>query len=88
MKLFILHRTEDESGVSGTGVVAEGIVFHGGSCALHWLTQVDEKTGFSSIGIYSSMENLEKIHGHNGRTKVVYTNSPNELPKRMEEETT
>ena len=34
MKLFQLHRHEDESGVSGTGIVAEGVQFSDGKCAL------------------------------------------------------
>lgn len=66
MKLFYLQRDEDESGVSGTGKVAEGVQFTDGTCALRWLTDI------ASTGFYSSIENLEFIHGHKGKTKVVF----------------
>ena len=64
MKRFDLFRVEDESGVSGTGVVAEGVQFQTGKCALGWLTKV------SSIAIYDSIEELTQIHGHEGKTIV------------------
>ena len=69
MKLFNLVRTEDVSQVSGLGIVAEGVVFSDGVAVLRWLT------AGGSTGIYDSIEHLEKIHGHEGRTKVVYPNS-------------
>jgi len=61
---FHLHRREDESGISGTGMVAEGVRFSDGRCVLHWLTDV------SSIAIYDNIENLVAIHGHKGKTIV------------------
>lgn len=66
MKLFWLKRLKDIHGVSGTGVVAEGVVFENGKCALNWLTPT------SSVGIYDNMEVLEKIHGHEGKTKIIF----------------
>lgn len=66
MKLFWLMRDEDESGVSGTGLVAEGVQFAGGQCALHWLTE------YTSVSIYPDIITLEKIHGHQGKTKVIH----------------
>lgn len=36
-RLFVLDRVEDVSGVSGTGVVAEGIEFSDGVGALRWI---------------------------------------------------
>jgi len=66
MKKFWLDRTEDISGISGLGVVAEGIIFSNGKAVLSWLT------AGGSIAVYDSIEKLEKIHGHDGRTKVIY----------------
>lgn len=66
MTLFQLHRIEDESGVSGTGIVAEGVVFTSGKCAMCWLTK------HTSVAVYDSIADLEAIHGHNGKTRVVY----------------
>lgn len=72
MKQFWLKRSKDVSGTSGTGIVAEGIVFENGKCALNWLTPT------SSIGIYDNIEVLEKIHGHEGKTLVIYKRRKNE----------
>jgi len=66
MKRFNLHRFEDETGVSGTGVVSEGVMFTDGKCAMRWLT---ERT---SVALYDSIDDLEYIHGHDGKTVVVW----------------
>ena len=65
-KIFYLDRVEDESGVSGTGRVAIGIVFPNGWCAMGWLTDK------ASVAVYPDIETLEAIHGHNGKTKVTF----------------
>lgn len=65
MKAFNLVRTEDVSGVSGTGTVAEGALFSDGTCVIRWLSK------HPSTNIYNSLEQVEQIHGHEGRTKVV-----------------
>lgn len=64
MKRFFLVRDEDVSGVSGTGTVAEGVAFSGGKCVLSWVTR------YHSVAVYDSIEELEAIHGHDGRTRV------------------
>lgn len=66
MRTFWLKRIEDSTGVSGIGVVAEGVQFSNGKCAISWLTNL------SSIAIYDNIETLEKIHGHGGSTLVIY----------------
>jgi len=75
MRLFDLYRLEDETGVSGTGVVAQGVVFDDGTCALRWLT------ANRSTGLYDDVDTLTKIHGHNGRTRVVYRGSVNSFDR-------
>lgn len=65
MKLFHFYRIEDESGVSGTGPVVEGVEFTNGWCALRWLSNK------SSICFYRSMEDVRAIHGHGGKTEIV-----------------
>jgi hypothetical protein len=65
MRPFWLQRVEDESGVSGEGLVAEGVVFSSGWCALTWLT------GHKSVAFYPSLEEVEAIHGHDGKTKII-----------------
>lgn len=66
MRRFELHRDKDESGVSGTGVVAEGCEFTNGACALTWLTR------FRSVAMYASVKELEAVHGHGGATRLVW----------------
>lgn len=66
MRCFKLNRLEDASGVSGTGTVAQGVVFDNGLVALTWLKEI------RSITIYHSIEEVEKVHGHEGRTKIEY----------------
>ena len=65
MRPFWLQRVEDESGVSGVGLVAQGVVLSNGWCALTWLT------GHKSVAFYPSREEIEAIHGHDGKTKIV-----------------
>jgi hypothetical protein len=66
---FLTYRTTDVSGISGTGIVAEGVQFHTGQCVLCW------RTDKSSIAVYGSIEELELIHGHEGATKIVWLDS-------------
>jgi hypothetical protein len=63
---FVLVRDEDVTGVSGTGVVAEGIVFTSGLVVIHWLREP------FSMGLYQSLEDVIFIHGHGGRTKMQF----------------
>lgn len=77
MKQFWLERREDVSGTSGTGRVAEGVVFANGWCALHWLGKL------TSVAFYQSIEELEAIHGHGGKTRVVYGAPGTYRPKHL-----
>lgn len=61
---FVLYRAEDETGISGTGVVAQGVLFDNGRAVLSWLTE------HTSVAVYDSMEHLVAIHGHGGKTIV------------------
>ncbi len=65
MKLFHFYRVEDQSGVSGTGPVVEGVEFTNGWCALRWLSSK------SSLGFYQSLEDVKAIHSHGGKTEIV-----------------
>lgn len=69
MRNFVLDRIEDKSGVSGTGIVAEGVEFGDGTVALRWLSDT------ASTVFYSCMEDVEKIHGHNGATRIEFVSS-------------
>lgn len=69
-KRFHLHRVEDESGISGVGVVAEGVEFTTGQVVLCWLRETE--LGFGSIATYQNIDQAIRIHGHNGKTKFVF----------------
>lgn len=66
MRKFNLVRTEDASGVSGTGNVAQGVEFDDGTVAMRWLTAT------ASTALYASITDVVLIHGHEGRTKVEF----------------
>lgn len=63
--LFHLERHTDESGVSGTGRVAHGIVWPDGTVGMRWDSEI------TSFGFYESLERVRAIHGHSGKTKIV-----------------
>jgi hypothetical protein len=66
IRIFHLHRDEDASGVSGVGVVAEGVIMSSTKVILSWLTI------HKSIAVYDSLAELMAIHGHDGRTRLVW----------------
>ena len=61
-----MERTEDVSGVSGTGIVAEGCEYSDGAVVMKW------RTYNSSLVVYKNIKECEFIHGHEGRTKIVW----------------
>ena len=63
----MLQRDEDETGISGTGQVAEGVEFTDGRVALHWTAGTHRSTV-----TWDSIYDVEVIHGHGGRTRVVW----------------
>lgn len=69
---FVLLRRTDVTGVSGTGVVAEGVEFADGSVALRWLSEWPTSVVFHDRGIAS----VEHVHGHGGATEVVWLDDP------------
>lgn len=70
-----LRRNQDETGISGTGIVAEGVQFSNGYCALTWLTPMH------SVAVYPNTTQLEAIHGHNGRTLIEFIDPPDHGPQ-------
>ena len=65
---FTLERDEDITGISGTGVVAEGVLFSTGVVALQWLSEFPTSVVFHQRG----MESVEAVHGHGGKTRIVW----------------
>jgi hypothetical protein len=69
---FRLIRRIDISGVSGTGVVAEGVMWSNGSIALHWRGEHPTTVVWEGGGI----EAVLAVHGHNGATTLVWDDGP------------
>jgi hypothetical protein len=68
MRAFELHRSVDVTGVSGDGIVAEGVEFTDGTVALRWVGKNPTSVVFHDNGI----ESVRTIHGHDGLTEVVF----------------
>ena len=58
IETFTICRQGDESGVSGTGVVIEGVQYATGQVVLHWLTPFPK----GSIAIFESIEDFKRVH--------------------------
>lgn len=67
-KTFKLIRDHDVSGISGTGVVVEGMVFSDGHAVVHWVNSSYPTTTPHPEGLSSVMH----IHGHDGKTRLVW----------------
>jgi len=70
-KLFHMVRTEDVSGVSGEGVVAEACLFPDGIVAIQW------RGKHASTVVHRNMESVNAIHGHDGKTRMFECNPMN-----------
>ena len=66
IRRFLLVRERDLTGVSGTGIVAEGVLFSGGCSVLQWLREP------YAIGMFQSINDLITVHGHEGATHVEF----------------
>jgi hypothetical protein len=71
---FQLIRLVDHSGVSGTGVVAEGVQFTTGRAALHWVSNEPSTTAWDSV------EAMLRVHGHGGDTVLRWVGESTVLP--------
>lgn len=77
---FALHRITDVSGVSGTGSVAHGVQFADGQVVIRWLGETP------STVVWDSLDAAVKVHGHDGKTQVVWLAAPfSEMGKAEEE---
>ena len=55
---FTVYRTADETGVSGDGIVIEGVRMATGQCVIHWLYPPPR----GGIAIFESMDDFIKVH--------------------------
>ncbi|MFI6296800.1 hypothetical protein ACIBEJ_34785 [Nonomuraea sp. NPDC050790] len=76
IRRFRLHRVEDVSGVSGTGVVAEGVVFSDDWAVTHWLDRPPMHEPTMTTWLNRGHDGIRKVHGHNGATRVEWLDIP------------
>ncbi|MFD4596778.1 hypothetical protein ACFWPQ_01970 [Streptomyces sp. NPDC058464] len=67
---FYLHHDVDITGASGTGRVADGVLWTDGTATLRWLG------GKASTVHWDRIEDAEAIHGHGGHTRIVWLDWP------------
>jgi hypothetical protein len=58
IRTFTIARQYDETGISGIGVVIEGVVLATGQAIIHWLTPAPR----GALAIFDSMDDFIKIH--------------------------
>jgi hypothetical protein len=64
---FVMVRAVDHNGQSGTGIIADGVVFPDGRVNIRWRSGV---SGVSQTESWDSLEHAMRIHGHRGDTTV------------------
>lgn len=75
MRMFEVVRTEDITGISGTGIVAEGVEFSDGTVAMRWKEVPEDHPNYlrgvrATTVIHQNIKSVEALHGHNGATTV------------------
>ena len=65
-RLFWLVRDEDVSGISGKGLIAEGIEWTNGMVTVSWLGT------YHSIETVMNTHTIEALHGHSGKTRIIW----------------
>jgi hypothetical protein len=66
VRTFKLVRSEDVSGVSGVGAVADGVEFEDGQVVLSWNGR------HHTLEIAPNIKAVIDIHGHEGKTTVAW----------------
>lgn len=79
MRRFHFNRVEDASGVSGTGRVAEGVLFDNGLVALSW------NSVHKCVNVYTSLAEMMAVHGHEGKTELVWVDGDPSEPEPEDE---
>jgi len=73
MKTFEMFRQQDETGISGTGKVIEGVIFSDGECVVRW---VAEDSNARCVSIWPNFGSFMTIHVHphpDNSTRIVFS---------------
>jgi len=60
IRTFTVARQDDETGISGVGVIIEGVEYATGQVVIHWLFPPPR----GGIAIFDSLEDFLKVHVH------------------------
>jgi len=74
-RTFILYRDQDITGISGTGPVADGVVFPDDTTVVRWRDlggPAAERGVRPTTVMFPSVEAVEALHGHGGATRIVW----------------
>ncbi|MFH9403294.1 hypothetical protein ACH4JS_26615 [Streptomyces sp. NPDC017638] len=63
---FHLQRTTDITGVSGTGRVADGVLWPDNTVSIRWRGERPSTVSWGSLA------DAEAVHGHGGHTRIVW----------------
>ncbi|MFH9248205.1 hypothetical protein ACH4LK_22585 [Streptomyces lydicus] len=77
-RLFALHRDRDISGVSGTGIVADGCAWPDGTVSIRW------RGAHPSTVSWNSLADAEHVHGHGGATRIVWADADEDFADALE----
>ena len=75
IRTFEVIRQEDETGVSGTGTVAEGVIFSDGTCITRWVSPIspgrstvvwDSYGAFTAVHISPHPDNKTVVRFNDG----------------------
>ena len=78
IETFTVCRKYDESGISGEGVIIEGVVLGTGQCVIHWLYPPPR----GGIAIFDSMSDFIKVHIEphpSNKTLITYQDGEQEV---------
>lgn len=76
MRRFKLVRNEDVTGLTGIGIIAEGVTTTGGGAFLHWMTEHE-----TFVYWPGGVDAILAVHGHSGATVARYIDElPGEMP--------
>lgn len=75
MRRFEVIRTEDVTGMSGTGVVAAGVTFDDGTTVVRWKELPEDSPNYlrgvrATTVIFPNPEAVIALHGHAGATTL------------------
>jgi hypothetical protein len=75
MRRFHVQRDQDVTGVSGTGVVADGVQFPDGTTVVRWRELPQNSDNYqrgvrATTVVFPDAHAVEALHGHNGATHL------------------